>query len=424
MSEQANMRARDQAGDSPLAEDAHADVEGRSLAEHELLEAQRLESIGRLAGGVAHDVNNMLSAIRGFAELLHEDLERQPQPPTEELRRSVEAIRGAADTATALTAQLLAFSRGRARAPVPLNLAIAVRNLEPTLRSLIGEQVQLVIRSAPSTGTVRADPGQVDQVLVNLTMNARDAMPHGGTARIETSNVDVDGSHDHAIGRFELPPGQYVMLAVSDTGKGLDLQTPGHSFDPFLNATEQGRGTGLGMAAIHDIARQSEGHFRLHSETGQGATFSLFLPRIELTQEEAQAPAPPEARSQSGTVLVVEDDAAVREYITRVLERKGFRVIGTPNAAEAWSALESGEPIEVLVADVVMPGLSGSELASQVVADGRPMGLVLVSGYTAENLDVAELLERGAIFVAKPFTSLDLSRAVAAAMASPLSARG
>jgi CheY-like chemotaxis protein len=290
------------------------------------------------------------------------------------------------------------------------------------LRSLVGERTQLVIRPSPSTGTVRADPGQVDQVLINLVMNARDAMPEGGTTRIETSNVDVDGSPDHDIGPFEFPPGQYVMLAVSDTGEALDRETRDHIFEPFFSATQHGRGQGLAMAAIHGIVRQSEGHIRLHSEAGHGTTFSLFFPRVELSEEEAQAPAPLEARSQSGTVLVVEDDAAVREYTTRVLERKGFRVIATSNAAEARSALEGGEPIEVLVTDVVMPGLSGPELASQVVADGRAMGLVLVSGYTAENLDLTELLERGAIFVAKPFTALDLSRAVAAAMASPLSA--
>ncbi|MEP6469571.1 MAG: response regulator [Chloroflexota bacterium] len=213
------------------------------------------------------------------------------------------------------------------------------------------------------------------------------------------------------------------MLAVSDTGRSPDRSTRDQIIEPFLSDTEQGSGADPGLAAIHSIVRQSEGHIRLHSEAGQGATFSLFFPRIELTQEELQAPAPPEARSQSGTVLVVEDDAAVRDYTTRVLERKGFRVIATPNATEARSALEGEEPIEVLVTDVLMPGVSGSELASQVVADGRAIGLVLVSGYTAADLDLAELLERGAIFVAKPFTSLDLSRAVAAAMASPISAR-
>jgi CheY-like chemotaxis protein len=204
----------------------------------------------------------------------------------------------------------------------------------------------------------------------------------------------------------------------------MDRETREHIFEPFFTTKEQGQGTGLGLATIYGIVRQSGGHIWLYSEPGQGTTFKLYFPRIEVTQEEVQAQGQPEARSQSGMVMVVEDEPAVREYTTRVLERKGFRVVAVANAAEALAWMETGEPLDALVTDVVMPGLSGPQLAQGLLARGVSVGLVLVSGYTEETLDLADLLARGAIFVAKPFTPLDLSRAVATAMAAPLSPVG
>jgi PAS domain S-box-containing protein len=410
--------------EGPLVFATVVDITARKTAEQELLQAQKMESIGRLAGGIAHDFNNMLSAIRGFAELLHDDLELDPMPPVGELQHSVEAVRGAADRAAVLTAQLLAFSRRQVLAPAPLNLAIAVRAVEPMLRRLIGEQVQLGLKLDPGTGIVRADPGQVDQILLNLVVNARDAMPDGGTVTIETGNVTFE--EPYALEHFELAPGPYVMLAVTDTGSGMERETREHIFEPFFTTKEQGRGTGLGLATIYGIVRQSGGHIWLYSEPGQGTSFKLYFPRVEITQEEAQAPAAPEARSASGLVLVVEDEPAVREYTTTVLERKGFRVVAVANAAEALAWLDTeAEQIDALVTDVVMPGLSGPQLAKQIAERGQPLGLVLVSGYTEETLDLADLLARGAVFVAKPFTPLDLSRAVTAAMTTPLvAARG
>jgi PAS domain S-box-containing protein len=406
--------------EGPLVFATVVDITARKSAEQELLQAQKMESIGRLAGGIAHDFNNMLSAIRGFAELLHDDLELDPMPPVSELQHSVEAVRGAADRAAVLTAQLLAFSRRQVLAPTPLNLALAVRAVEPMLRRLIGEQVHLALSLDAGTGIVRADPGQVDQILLNLVVNARDAMPGGGTVTVETGNVTFE--EPYAIEHFELAPGQYVMLAVTDTGSGMERETREHIFEPFFTTKDQGRGTGLGLATIYGIVRQSGGHIWLYSEPGKGTSFKLYFPRVEITAEEAQAPTTPEARSVSGLVLVVEDEPAVREYTTTVLERKGFRVVAVENAAEALAWLETtDEPMDALVTDVVMPGLSGPQLAKQIAQRGQPMGLVLVSGYTEETLDLADLLARGAVFVAKPFTPLDLVRAVSAAMSTPLS---
>jgi PAS domain S-box-containing protein len=405
--------------EGPLVFATVVDITARKTAEQELLQAQKMESIGRLAGGIAHDFNNMLSAIRGFAELLHEDLEADPPPPVEELQHSVAAISNAADRAAALTAQLLAFSRRQVLAAAPLNLAIAVRSMEPMLRRLIGEQIQLAMRLEPRTGTIRGDPAQIDQILINLIVNARDAMPDGGTVTIETGNVTFD--EPYALEHFELAPGPYVLLAVSDSGVGMNRETREHIFEPFFTTKAQGEGTGLGLATIYGIVRQSGGHIWLYSEPGQGTTFKLYFPRIEVSPEEAQAPMAPEARSESGLVMVVEDEPAVREYSSRVLERKGFRVLAMANSDEALAWLrDNDEPIDALVTDVVMPGLSGPQLAQQVASRGRSVGLVLVSGYTEETLDLTELLGRGAVFVAKPFTPLDLTRAVASAMASPM----
>jgi PAS domain S-box-containing protein len=395
------------------------DITGRKLAEAELLQAQKMESIGRLAGGIAHDFNNMLSAIRGFADLLAEDLETDA-PSVGELRTSVEAIRSAADRAATLTAQLLAFSRRQVLAPAPLNLALAVRAVEPMLRRLIGEQITLTLKPAAGTGTIRADPSQVDQILINLVINARDAMPDGGTVTIETANVVFD--EPYATEHFALEPGPYVMLSVSDTGIGMDRETRDHIFEPFFTTKEPGQGTGLGLATIYGVVRQSGGHIWLYSEPGQGTTFKLYFPRVEVQEEDAQAPAMPEPRSVSGAVLVVEDEPAVREYTTRVLERKGFGVTAVADAAAALEWVARGEPFDVVVTDVVMPGMNGPELVRQLLSGGARVGVVLASGYTEDALDLSELLAQGAIFVNKPTTPLDLSRAVAAALASPLTA--
>ena len=406
-----------------MADDDPLDITARTAAEQELLQAQKMESIGRLAGGIAHDFNNMLSAIRGFAELLHDDLQQTPLPPTDELQHSVDAIRDAADRAAELTAQLLAFSRRQVLATSPLNLAIAVRSVEPMLRRLIGEQIQLDLNLDPRTGTIRGDPSQVDQILINLVVNARDAMPEGGTVTIETANVAFE--EPHTIDQVEVTPGNYVLLAVADSGQGMDRETRERIFEPFFTTREQGRGRGMGLATIYGIVRQSGGHIWLSSEPGQGTAFKLYFPRIVVTEEEASVPTVPEARSASGLVMVVEDEPAVREYSATVLERKGFRVVAVPSADEALAWIDANdEPIDALVTDVVMPGLSGPQLARQVAQRGRPVGLVFASGYTEETVDLTELLGRGAIFVAKPFTPLDLARAVASAIASPLSVAG
>jgi signal transduction histidine kinase/ActR/RegA family two-component response regulator len=407
--------------EGPMAFATVVDITARKTAEAELLQAQKMESIGRLAGGIAHDFNNMLSAIRGFADLLMEDLAEDAATSTEDLRHSVQAIRTASERAATLTGQLLAFSRQQVMAPTPVNLAIAVRSVEPMLKRLIGERIRLALQLDAGTGTIRIDPGQLDQILINLVVNARDAMPDGGTVTVETGNVLFD--EPYAMEHFELTPGPYVMLAITDTGHGMDQETREHIFEPFFTTKEQGRGTGLGLATIYGIVRQSGGHIWLYSEPGQGTAFKVYFPQVEVSEDELRRPAPPEARSVSGTVMVVEDEAAVRELTTRVLERKGYRVIAVENGEQALAALEAAdEPIDALVTDVVMPGLSGTQLAQQVAARGHSLGVVLLSGYTAETLDLADLLGMGAMFVAKPFTPLDLARAVATAIATPMTA--
>jgi two-component system cell cycle sensor histidine kinase/response regulator CckA len=226
------------------------------------------------------------------------------------------------------------------------------------LRRLIGEQMQLTLKLDPRTGTVRADPGQIDQILINLVVNARDAMPDGGSVAIETGNVTVD--EESSLEHFDLAPGRYVTLTVADSGHGMDRETRERIFEPFFTTKEQGRGTGLGLATIYGIVRQSGGHIGLDSEPGQGTTFRLYFPQIVVSEEDAQAPSGPEARSASGLVMVVEDEPAVRQYTTLVLERKGFRVVGVANADEALAWVDaSKEPLDVLVSDVVMPGMSG-----------------------------------------------------------------
>ncbi len=302
------------------------DITARKSLEGQLLQAQKMESIGRLAGGIAHDFNNMLFAIRGHAAILRDDLDPDAARPPDmaAVRRSVEAIETAAERAAALTGQLLAFSRQQVVQPVALDLRQAITSLEPLLQRLIGADVRLVLQLDGATGDVRADRSQIDQVLVNLVVNARDAMPGGGTIAIETGNVAFD--EPYAVEHFEVTPGEYVMLAVSDTGIGMDRETRIHVFEPFFTTKEPGKGTGLGLATIYGIVRQAGGHIWLYSEPGRGTKFKLYFPRLAVPAREV-ASEPPVVVVDSGTVLLVEDEPAVRDLTQLVLERAGFRVL-------------------------------------------------------------------------------------------------
>lgn len=393
------------------------DITARKTAESQLLQAQKLESIGRLAGGIAHDFNNMLFAISGYAEMLAQDLSLAA--PVEFDRgaalRSVEAITQAAERATILTSQLLAFGRRRVVSPRVLDLNARIVAIEPMLRPLIGEQIRLVLQLDPETGHIEADPGQLDQILVNLVVNARDAMPDGGTVTIETGNGSFDETY--ASDHIEVTAGRYVLMAVRDTGHGMDPKTREHIFEPFFTTKELGKGTGLGLAMIYGIVRQAGGHIKLDSEPGQGSMFKLYFPRDDAEPTDEISPMSVVPTLGSGSILVVEDDPVVRHMTTTLFERAGYDVTVVGGGPEALAAAEElADRIDVLVTDVVMPGVSGIEVAERMMAHSPRVGVVLLSGYTGETSDLTRMTERGAIFVGKPVTSAQLLEAVARAM--------
>jgi two-component system cell cycle sensor histidine kinase/response regulator CckA len=386
------------------------DITARKAMESQLLEAQKLESVGRLAGGIAHDFNNMLFAIRGYAELLEEDVDK-PVLDREEAKRNVQAIVNAADRAAELTAQLLAFSRRQVVSPRVVDLTDAVEQLEPMIRRLIGENVELSMGLDANAGRIRVDPSQLDQILVNLVVNARDAISTGGTVTIETGPAVLD--EPYATKHFDVTPGPYAMLAVSDTGVGMEREVREHIFEPFFTTKERGRGTGLGLATIYGIIRQAGGHIWLYSEPGHGSTFKLYFPSVDAPATVTRAAAPSVPAAATGTVLVVEDEPSVRDMTTRQLERAGYRVLAAADGEAGKAAFDLPDVhIDVLVSDVIMPHTSGIELAEWVLEHHPGVGLVLLSGYTAETLDLERVTARGAIFVAKPTSSVRLLEAV------------
>ncbi len=389
------------------------DITARKTAENQLLQAQKLESIGRLAGGIAHDFNNVLFAIKGYAELLSDDLspERRDRLDPDEALRSVKAIADAATRAASLTAQLLAFSRRQVVRPEVLDLNEAIENVEPMLRRLIGAQIRLVVRPGQGAGRLRADHGQLDQILVNLVINARDAMPEGGTITIESGNIELDETY--AAQHLDVAPGPFVFLAVSDTGLGMDVETREHVFEPFFTTKEQGHGTGLGLATIYGIVQQTGGHIWLYSEPGIGSSFKLYFPRVDAPVAAATAPSPGRTTAGTGTVMVVEDEAVVRDMTSAMLRRAGYQVTSVSDGPEALERLiRLAQPVDILVTDVVMPGMSGIDLAERVLDRFPEAGVVLLSGYTAETLDLDRVVTRGALFLSKPVNANDLLDAV------------
>jgi len=391
--------------------------DARNAAENQLLQAQKLESIGRLAGGIAHDFNNMLFAIHGYAELLIQDLasDDPERLDPERLRPSVTAISQAADRAATLTAQLLAFSRQQMVSVKVLDINAAVTTIEPMLQQLIGENVELVLKLDRAAGNIRGDVGQLGQIVVNLVVNARDAMPHGGSVTIETANVAFE--EPYATEHLNLAPGPYVLLAVSDTGIGMDRATRDHIFEPFFTTKDVGKGTGLGLATTWGIVQQAGGHIWVYSEPGHGSAFKLYFPRVDAPVEERVA-TPLGSTAGVGTVLVVEDEPAVRDMTTEMLRRAGYDVIAVADGVEAITAARLAQSIDVLVTDVVMPNMSGIELVEQMMDRYPELGVVLLSGYTAETLDLERITARGAMFVPKPVTSNQLLQTVLHAVAS------
>jgi two-component system, cell cycle sensor histidine kinase and response regulator CckA len=417
----APRRPHDRTADGAAARSAGAagtltDVTERTQLEEQLRQAQKMEAVGRLAGGVAHDFNNLLTAIKGYGGLLMEALH-----PSDVRRADVQEINKAADRAAALTRQLLAFSRKQVLKPVVLDLNDVVADMESMLRRLIGEDVRLATGLSSDLGAVRADRGQLEQVLMNLVINARDAMPGGGALTVETANVDV--RRRFVDRQLSVDPGHYVMLAVRDTGCGMDEETQQHIFEPFFTTKGVG-GTGLGLATVYGIVRQSGGFVRVESAPGVGTTIAVHLPRTAdapATGERVPSPAPPLAGR--GTVLLCEDESAVRALARRVLEGQGYTVIEAAHGAAALAvAAAHAAEITLLVTDVVMPEMGGRELAEQLTAARPGLRVLYMSGYTDGDILRRGLAREGRAFLQKPFTPEDLARKVQAVLtASPAS---
>ena len=378
----------------------------RDSLEEQLRQAQKLEAIGRLAGGVAHDFNNVLSVILGYSEDMLHSLE-----PSDPRWQDMKEIEGAANRAAALTRQLLMFSRQQVLEPRVLDLNDVLANMDRMLARIVGEQVELSVRPAAKLGRVRADRGNIEQVIMNLAVNARDAMPQGGRLTLETANVVAD----EAFVRQHLgcKPGAYVRLAVTDTGIGMNSATRARIFEPFFSTKEHGKGTGLGLSTVFGIVQQSGGGVWVYSEPGHGTTFKVYLPRVDA---ELDTPEQVLASSQldgTETILLVEDEAAVREVARRILERHGYQVLAAESPHDALLLAQSRrEVIHLLVTDVVMPRMSGAELAQQLSV-GRPTLKVLyVSGYTDGSIESHGVLEPGVSFLQKPFTSDSLASKV------------
>jgi PAS domain S-box-containing protein len=402
------------AGASPAVVIVAADITDQKSLEEQLRQSQKMEAVGRLAGGVAHDFNNLLAVITGYGELLQRDI-----GPGHRGFRRVEEIRKAADRAAALTRQLLAFSRKQVLAPKVLDLNAVVSETTDMLRRLIGEDIQLTMVLAESLWSVKADPGQMEQVIVNLAVNARDAMSRGGRLIIETGNVHLDAYY--ARGRPDACAGPHVRLAVSDSGHGMDAATLAHMFEPFFTTKEQGKGTGLGLATVHGIVRQSGGHVTVYSEPDRGTTFKVYLPRFDDGRTvEAGAPLVEEAWSGTETILVVEDESSLRVMIIEVLESAGYNVLEglTPEDALAAAGIHDGD-IPLLLTDVIMPRMSGPQLADALKASRPETRVLFMSGYTDDAIGHHGILEPGVQFLQKPFTMDSLLRKVREVLNAP-----
>jgi CheY-like chemotaxis protein len=364
-----------------------------------------LEALGRLAGGIAHDFNNLLTAILGTAQILLEDLGPDPR------RADAEEIRDAAQRAAALTNQLLAFSRRQLLQPEVLNCNELIADLQRMLRRLLSEDVELRTALAPDLGAVRADPAQLEQVVMNLAINARDAMPAGGVLTIATSNVEL---HEPPTGEaFVVRPGAYVKLTVTDTGTGMDDATRARIFEPFFTTKELGQGTGLGLATVYGIVKQSDGYIWVTSQAGRGSTFETYLPRVTEKPKRLERIAASGPVRGTETVLLVEDEEAVRALAARVLTSHGYTVLAAGRGDEALALAGShAGAIHLVVADVVMPGMSGRDVLDRLRARRSDVRVLFVSGYTDEDVVRHGVLEEGAAFLAKPFTPDSLLRKV------------
>jgi two-component system cell cycle sensor histidine kinase/response regulator CckA len=374
------------------------DITERKRLEKQLTQAQRMEAVGILAGGIAHDFNNLLTAIMGYGELMKMDLEKNDPHHhyTEEILKT--ATRG-----SNLTHQLLAFSRKQILQPSVLSINTLVNNMEKLLRRLIGEDIELVTIIDPEVGAVRADKGQMEQIIMNLAVNARDAMPQGGKLTIETADVFLDETYGR--GHLDVEPGPYVMLAVSDNGEGMDVATQSHIFEPFFTTKMIGQGTGLGLATVYGIVKQSGGHIWVYSEPEQGTTFKIYLPRVdeEISDTEQRGVTVTKLKGRE-TIMVVEDDDTLREVISRGLKKFGYGVITAANGGEALITNEKRKgPLNLLLTDVVLPHMGGRELAERLVSLRPGLKVLYMSGYTENAIVHHGILNDDVGFLQKPF---------------------
>jgi len=397
----------------PVMEGLLVDISERKLMEMQSQQARRMEAVGRLAGGIAHDFNNLLTIIKGYTELARRRAE------TPELKIDIDRIEDASERAAALVRQLLAFSRRQVLQPKNLDLNSVVTGLEQLLRRLLGEHIELQTNLRASLGTIKADPSQVEQVLMNLVVNARDAMPGGGRLIIETSNAELD--HKYAGEHVTVKAGPYVMLAVSDTGTGMNAETVAHIFEPFFTTKGGGKGTGLGLATTYGIVKQSGGYIWVYSEPGQGTTFKVYLPRFdEEVDAEARAWVKTAVARGSETILLVEDDGAVRELTEMVLKSYGYNVLVAEEAAHAQKLSDTpGLEIALVLTDVVMPTMSGRELVRRLTDKHPHLRVLYMSGYTDNVITSGGVLEPGLAFLQKPFTPASLARKVREVLDAP-----
>ena len=398
---------RDEAGELSIFVGVAQDITERKRLEEQFRQAQKMEAVGRLAGGIAHDFNNLLTIINGYSDLVMDGLKSN-----DPMRGHLEEVKKAGDRAASLTQQMLAFSRKQVLVPSVLDLNIRVGDMEKMLRRLIGEDIDLAIVRDPALGQVKADSGQIDQILLNLAVNARDAMPEGGKLVIETSNIELDEAYvrSHVV----VSPGRYVMLAVSDSGIGMDPETQAHIFEPFFTTKGQGKGTGLGLAMVYGTVKQSGGYIWVYSEPGHGTTFKIYLPRVDEEDGTAQVSESPEHLvTGTETILLVEDEEAVRALAAIVLQQRGYKMLVSTSPEDAIRiGTGYGEPIHLLLTDVVLPGMSGRKISEELALFRPGMKVLYMSGYTDDAIVRHGALEANVAFLQKPFTPAALARKV------------